>query len=128
MERPNEKEMAGVRSPAQATTVRPTANIPHHGISEKVTRAEDGNTNKKARSEDRAFPLVRKRGIEPPHPCGYMNLNHARLPIPPLPREKGVVGRRPVPVKNRVWRAEFGGPNFGGPGSKNRRMRLGRRI
>ena len=31
---------------------------------------------------------VRKRGLEPPHPCGYMNLNHARLPIPPLPHEK----------------------------------------
>src|SRR5581483_12009236 len=23
-------------------------------------------------------------GLEPPHPCGYMDLNHARLPIPPL--------------------------------------------
>ena len=25
-----------------------------------------------------------KKGLEPPHPCGYMDLNHARLPIPPL--------------------------------------------
>src|SRR5207253_743891 len=25
-----------------------------------------------------------KRGLEPPHPCEYMTLNHARLPIPPL--------------------------------------------
>ena len=27
---------------------------------------------------------VRKGGLEPPHPCEYMDLNHARLPIPPL--------------------------------------------
>ena len=31
---------------------------------------------------------VRKRGLEPPRPCGHMNLNHARLPIPPLPHDK----------------------------------------
>jgi hypothetical protein len=34
--------------------------------------------------------LVPKGGLEPPHPCEYMDLNHARLPIPPL--------RRCVPV------------------------------
>ncbi len=28
--------------------------------------------------------MVPKKGLEPPHPCGYMDLNHARLPIPPL--------------------------------------------
>ena len=28
--------------------------------------------------------LVPKKGLEPPHPCEYMDLNHARLPIPPL--------------------------------------------
>jgi integrase len=28
--------------------------------------------------------LVPKGGLEPPHPCGHMTLNHARLPIPPL--------------------------------------------
>jgi hypothetical protein len=27
---------------------------------------------------------VPKKGLEPPHPCEYMDLNHARLPIPPL--------------------------------------------
>ena len=27
--------------------------------------------------------LVPSKGLEPPHPCGYMDLNHARLPIPP---------------------------------------------
>ena len=28
--------------------------------------------------------MVPKRGLEPPHPCEYMDLNHARLPIPPF--------------------------------------------
>ncbi len=27
--------------------------------------------------------LVPRRGLEPPHPCEYMHLKHARLPIPP---------------------------------------------
>src|SRR5579862_8875908 len=30
------------------------------------------------------MPMVPKKGLEPPHPCEYMDLNHARLPIPPL--------------------------------------------
>src|SRR6266705_2389566 len=30
------------------------------------------------------YEMVPKKGLEPPHPCGYMDLNHARLPIPPL--------------------------------------------
>lgn len=29
--------------------------------------------------------MVRIRGLEPPHPCEYCNLNAARLPIPPYP-------------------------------------------
>ena len=28
--------------------------------------------------------MVPKRGLEPPHPCEYVDLNHARLPIPPF--------------------------------------------
>ena len=31
--------------------------------------------------------LVPKKGLEPPHPCEYVDLNHARLPIPPLRHE-----------------------------------------
>ena len=31
---------------------------------------------------------LRKRGLEPPHPCEYQNLNLARLPIPPLPLDR----------------------------------------
>jgi MFS transporter, YNFM family, putative membrane transport protein len=43
----------------------------------------------------RAFKLlVPKKGLEPPHPCGYMDLNHARLPIPPLRRGAAAERRR----------------------------------
>ena len=38
--------------------------------------------------------LVPKKGLEPPHPCGYMDLNHARLPIPPLRQVTSVRGGR----------------------------------
>ena len=31
--------------------------------------------------------LVPKKGLEPPRPCGHMDLNHARLPVPPLRHE-----------------------------------------
>jgi hypothetical protein len=36
--------------------------------------------------------MVPKKGLEPPHPCGYMDLNHARLPIPPLRRATSLCG------------------------------------
>ncbi len=32
---------------------------------------------------DSESDLVPWRGLEPPHPCEYMHLKHARLPIPP---------------------------------------------
>jgi hypothetical protein len=32
--------------------------------------------------------MVPKKGLEPPHPCEYMDLNHARLPIPPLRHDR----------------------------------------
>jgi hypothetical protein len=35
-------------------------------------------------AEGLLLDLVPKKGLEPPHPCEYMDLNHARLPIPPL--------------------------------------------
>ena len=31
--------------------------------------------------------LVRVKGLEPSQPCGHKNLNLARLPIPPNPRQ-----------------------------------------
>lgn len=30
--------------------------------------------------------MVRMRGLEPPRDCSHMDLNHARLPIPPHPQ------------------------------------------
>ena len=35
--------------------------------------------------------MVPKGGLEPPHPCEYMDLNHARLPIPPLRHSMHVI-------------------------------------
>ena len=35
----------------------------------------------------KALELVRKRGFEPPRPCGHKLLRLARLPVPPLPHE-----------------------------------------
>ncbi len=40
-----------------------------------------------------------KKGLEPPHPCEYMDLNHARLPIPPLDIE-GNYEPGDIPVRN----------------------------
>jgi hypothetical protein len=40
--------------------------------------------------------MVRKRGFEPPLPCGNKLLRLARLPVPPLPHEGGIsTGRNP---------------------------------
>ena len=36
--------------------------------------------------------IVRKGGVEPPHPEGHRNLNPARLPIPPLSRDAVLYG------------------------------------
>ncbi len=44
--------------------------------------------------------LVPKKGLEPPHPCGYMDLNHARLPIPPLRRVTNQTAKPAVLRKN----------------------------
>src|SRR5580698_7887564 len=35
--------------------------------------------------------VVRIRGLEPPLPCENVDLNHARLPIPPYPREMTLI-------------------------------------
>jgi hypothetical protein len=37
--------------------------------------------------------LVPKKGLEPPHPCEYVDLNHARLPIPPLRQIRKTMGK-----------------------------------
>ncbi len=40
--------------------------------------------------------LVRKRGFEPPRPCGHKLLRLARLPVPPLPHRR-TIERGPKP-------------------------------
>ena len=39
--------------------------------------------------------LVPSKGLEPPHRCRYMDLNHARLPIPPRWQYWTAMQRRP---------------------------------
>src|ERR1700740_1818815 len=38
---------------------------------------------KRLKTTMRTQNLVPSKGLEPPHRCRYMDLNHARLPIPP---------------------------------------------
>ena len=50
--------------------------------------------------------MVPKKGLEPPHPCGYMDLNHARLPIPPLRQvvaSNGSSGESPVVLQTSIF-------------------------
>ena len=46
--------------------------------------------------------LVPKKGLEPPHPCGYMDLNHARLPIPPLRQVTSFAGQPQAALKEET--------------------------
>ena len=50
------------------------------------TRDRRGDRLKAGARRNRLILVVPKGGLEPPHPCGHMTLNHARLPIPPLRR------------------------------------------
>ena len=45
--------------------------------------------------------LVRKGGVEPPHPNGHRNLNPARLPIPPLSQAFELIELQPSQVKEK---------------------------
>src|ERR1022692_4205651 len=45
----------------------------------------DGHPSGRAIPRKSLILLVRMKGLEPSHPCEYMDLNHARLPIPPHP-------------------------------------------
>src|SRR6185295_18233068 len=44
--------------------------------------------------------MVRKRGFEPPRPCGHKLLRLARLPVPPLPHE----GENASELNSQVYR------------------------
>jgi hypothetical protein len=52
--------------------------------SSRKTRLRALNSMIGLRTRNSEKPLVPKKGLEPPHPCEYVDLNHARLPIPPL--------------------------------------------
>ena len=56
-------------------------------LSANAENREPSLTNNFLRKEPQlvdSVTVVPKKGLEPPHPCEYMDLNHARLPIPPL--------------------------------------------
>lgn len=56
------------------------------------------------------------RGLEPPQPCGYMALNHARLPIPPPGLRHSVNDR--VAVRDYIVRYRMGlRPSSSGAGA-----------
>jgi hypothetical protein len=61
------------------------------------------------RSEGPAEYLVPKKGLEPPHPCGYMDLNHARLPIPPLRQVDCVAAAALQPLNQEDQHLHFTG-------------------
>src|ERR1035438_7869581 len=63
--------------------------------------------------------MVPKKGLEPPHPCEYVDLNHARLPIPPL--------RHETQVQHTAERAATLSLANAEPYVKFRRVRTGRK-
>ncbi len=48
--------------------------------------------------------MVPKKGLEPPLPCENMDLNHARLPVPPL-RHIGLPADSPAVVQTIILQA-----------------------
>jgi hypothetical protein len=57
---------------------------------------------------------VPKKGLEPPHPCEYVDLNHARLPIPPL--RHNTQSRRLLPVRQHLQVSQMSGAVSNIPG------------
>jgi hypothetical protein len=61
-------------------------------------RAKLHHRRGKLSTEYRVLPteyclLVPSKGLEPPHRCRYMDLNHARLPIPPRWQVDSIAGQ-----------------------------------
>jgi hypothetical protein len=64
---------------------------------------------------------VPKKGLEPPHPCGYMDLNHARLPIPPLRHSDACcAAAHEATCQERTYRYYFTGVLWGVKLAKDR--------
>src|SRR5690242_20841621 len=75
------------RTGATHGSVRPLA----HASSREVPRSRYMRAHVSrglARATHGRVDVVREGGLEPPRPCGHRNLNPARLPIPPLARER----------------------------------------
>ena len=62
-------------------TFRATSGIVHPSQNSRKKALRSGHSDGKPLILNE---LVPKKGLEPPHPCEYVDLNHARLPIPPL--------------------------------------------
>ena len=56
---------------------------------------DDGGAAKDLSLRNAISSLVPSKGLEPPHRCRYMDLNHARLPIPPRWQFWTAMQRRP---------------------------------
>ena len=69
--------------------------------------------------------LVPKKGLEPPHPCEYMDLNHARLPIPPLRHseiQRGAGWAAVVSLARLQANVNPAGCHAGSPGANRNRV------
>ncbi len=75
-------------------------------------RSERTGSPARTRISHFLFFLVPKKGLEPSHPCEYMDLNHARLPIPPL-RLTSEAQHRMQPVSSRANCVSFKSPKAG---------------
>jgi len=75
------------------------------GASRSQFEATNSKTNLAIRSKYLILKdLVPKKGLEPPHPCEYVDLNHARLPIPPLRHERLVwISQTGSIFESRKW-------------------------
>ena len=62
---------------------RPLEPVCGHESEPQRRREPAGEIGSAAKDSGSEEILVPSKGLEPPHPCGYMDLNHARLPIPP---------------------------------------------
>ena len=73
---------AGVES--HLTTLREAGVVPRDDLADEIRQLIRECSAVLPGNSGWSLSVVPKGGLEPPHPCGHMTLNHARLPIPPL--------------------------------------------
>src|SRR5579875_3070112 len=78
---------SGIRPVVHPTSLKPIA-----GHKRLLLLRIERTTRETSRLERLSADFVPTKGLEPPHPCEYMDLNHARLPIPPLRHKRGISG------------------------------------